>query len=101
LRLKSNGELNLFSTVPSTPVNKIVFYPNPMIGSGIFVLPTPVQNSYTIKLYDAFGSCISNETFIGNRFVQTRKNLSAGIYIYTITSNDNPEEHYRGKIIVK
>lgn len=101
LRLKSNGEVNLFSTVPSTPANNIVFYPNPMTGSGMFVLPTPIQNSYTIKLYDAFGSCISSETFIGNRFVQTRDKLSAGIYIYTITSNDNPEEQYRGKIIVK
>jgi len=101
LRLKSNGDPDLFSGISNHLSDKIVFYPNPMIGSGIFVMPNITQTNYTIQLFDAYGHRIQSKQFSGSKFIQKRGNLSAGIYFYKITSDEDPSIHYKGKIIIR
>lgn len=101
LRLKPNGEPDLFSGISAPTANQVIFYPNPMIGSGIFILPHTIQTSYIIQLYDAFGHLISKQEFSGNRFIQKREHLSAGIYLYRIFSSEDRSVVYQGKIIVQ
>lgn len=101
LRLKANGDVDMFSGIPTKPYNKVVVFPNPWIGSCKFYLPGTIGMTYTIQLSDSFGRQISKKVFTGNNFIQKRGTLASGIYIYQITSNQNPSIHYKGKLIVR
>ncbi len=75
----------------------ILFYPNPVDGISVLVLPDDT-NIYTVHIFDIRGreilNCISNESFIIHR-----SDFDPGIYLYKISNPTTPI--YTGKFIVR
>jgi len=101
LRLKANGDVDMFAGIQNRPYSKAVVFPNPWLGSCIIYVPDTSVTNYTIQLFDSSGRTVSKENFNGNEFIQKRGNLTSGVYFYKITSNKNPLIFYKGKLVVK
>ncbi|GAB4133688.1 MAG: kelch repeat-containing protein [Bacteroidia bacterium] len=73
-------------------------YPNPATENVTFSFSKQLNNALFF-LYDSGGKMLSREQFSGTRFLMNRENLAAGVYFYSITS----EEQYvsNGKIVLQ
>ncbi len=101
LRLTTNGDLDLFENIHSKPVNLVVFYPNPMAVSGVFIMPDISQDDYILQLFDSFGRLSMQKEFHGNRIDIQKENRTAGTYFYKIISKTDPSVYYNGKLIIQ
>ncbi len=101
LRLKENGDVDMFSGIPAQPYYKAIVFPNPWMGSCKFYLPDTIGAYYTFQLFDSFGRLVSKKTFTGKELIQQRGNLSSGVYFYKISANGNPSILYKGKLVIQ
>ena len=101
LRLKANGDVDMFSDIPSQPFYKAIVFPNPWVGSCKFYLPDTIGDFYTVQLFDSFGRLVSKKDFTGKEYIQRRGSLSAGVYYYKITAKGNSSILYKGKLVIR
>jgi uncharacterized repeat protein (TIGR01451 family) len=71
--------------------------PNPFTETAIF--ETPLSISGDFELYDMLGKAVRKERFEGTSFEFHRKDLTAGIYVFKISSDGKPLSI--GKLIVQ
>jgi len=105
LRLDKDGNLLIFNDIADTITDKFYasVYPNPMNNKAIFdVKPNNFASSYEFKLFDIKGNLVRHYSVINaNKFDFNRNTLKSGIYIYTISLKNKPEQIIRGKLIIK
>jgi len=78
---------------------KVTVYPNPVCKSAIFTIEGFQPNQpVEIQLYSVAGKAVGLFTFLGSRYVMSRKDLPTGIYLYKISSNN--KKIVSGKLII-
>ncbi len=65
-----------------------VLFPNPFSQNATIHFSTPLKTA-TIKIFDATGKLVNEENFSGTDFNLERNNLSNGLYLYQVISQDN------------
>ena len=90
------------ATIDPPKVNGIPIkvYPNPFAEVTTFELDsvTPLSNTSFFKLFDVIGRELRNEKFEGEKFNFERKELSKGLYFFTIENNGKMGS---GKLIIQ
>jgi len=76
-------------------------FPNPMYDAAHIYFSNPDRENYSFALTDVTGKAVmpGKNIFTGDILIE-RKNLSSGIYFYTIRNNDNTKM-IRGKIVIE
>jgi len=83
----------------STSVSSVL-YPNPMTNSAHLFFSNASASTWTLTLTDLTGTKVCDQiTTNGNTFTIERKNLSTGIYFYSI--NNSEGKYSNGKIVVE
>ncbi len=102
----TNTALNTINTMTAVSVPNIYdeqqyevsVFPNPFVNAINFVVKG-VEDSFHFTLYDITGKTIKQLNNNTNQLVMERDNLDAGIYYYTITSNNKVIAN--GKIVAQ
>lgn len=104
LPIATNTVINTITTptlLPKHSTETITVFPNPFSDFAIMKISEGISHSnYTIKIHDLPGKCIIHrENLHSNTFIIQSKDLSKGIYFYSVSSDG--KEIGRGKLIVE
>ncbi|MCB8998765.1 MAG: lamin tail domain-containing protein [Bacteroidales bacterium] len=94
--LGTPGEANSTVSVKSNKISDFTLYPNP-VSEGVFSINFTHDASRSIQIYSLIGKELYNKSYINNEQIIV-SDLSAGLYILTITEEGISESH---KLIIQ
>lgn len=78
--------------------NGSVVIPNPWSGQALIKLTDASKEDYVIYVYDARGKLLLTSSMNNGEYTIERKNLSSGIYFYSIRNNN---KSFKGKFVIE
>ncbi len=83
------------------PENNYSIYPNPFTNSTTIEFNNKINEIYTLKLFNIIGKNVKTKSNIStNKILLKRENLTKGVYIFQLSSGNNPV-CIAGKVIVE
>jgi len=101
LKIMKTKAFNSSSALDENQMAKVFNYPNPFSNQTTIELPNEIKN-YTITVVDLLGKIVRYENGTnswGKKVIFKVGNLSTGLYLYTITSDQN--QQYTGRFVIQ
>lgn len=95
------GENMGFTSINENSLSvKITVYPNPVSENSPIAITLPTGGDYSVQLMDMYGKVIFKNNFNGSSTSISSSNLSKGIYLLKVTSN-NSQHQFTQKLVVE
>jgi hypothetical protein len=101
-KIDKNGFIEYFiSGVDTTNEDELIVYPNPLRGKGrVKISPNQSTQNYRMQIVSLNGEVEKTIMIYGPEYYFNTSDLSAGLYIYRVISENSSTVVFKGKLII-